>query len=397
MTAYLEPPDGQVLTGVSVRGDAGDVESFLEVTDQDSVAILHEFSGFLNRESLSRPLEELDALQPAAGQTIGMVSWRMFAADVEESFTGTWDPSLPGGTLRSVAQGDVDDRLVDLAAQVRDHGDPVMLRPNWEMNAPWMPWGAFEREEDGATPREGNAATDYVQAWQRAHIVWDGGDRDAIDARLQEAGLPPLRADAASVPPVDNVAWVWAPTDGPAQPLSAPHDTADYYPGDAFVDWVGIDWYQSGDEDFAYTASERPDGADPLSRVDDFYEEYAVGHGKPIVLSEWGVTDEERGAGDDPDWMADALAWMEDRPAVKAQVYFNRDAADANHRLEDFPRSAEVLREELANGDRWIAGEAAAGTGDGSPALAIGLVLGAVVVAVLALAAVVLTRRARRS
>jgi len=79
------------------------------------VAIVGVFSGFMNDESLARPLQEVDELSQASGASIGMISWRMLAADTGESFVGTFDPALPGGTLESVAQGGLDARLAEVA------------------------------------------------------------------------------------------------------------------------------------------------------------------------------------------------------------------------------------------------------------------------------------------
>ncbi|MGD9570401.1 MAG: glycoside hydrolase family 26 protein [Thermoleophilia bacterium] len=380
MSAPLEPAEGAILSGVTPGGGPDGARAFMEVTGQESVAVAGVFSGFVNAESLARPLRQSDELSAVAGHDITMVSWRMLAADTTAGFSGVQDPSLPGGTLASVAAGDVDEDLVTAARQIEEHDRPVMLRPNWEMNAPWFPWGAFERAADGAGPRPGNSPADYRAAWIRARIVFEGGAPAAVDAELREHGLPPLAADARpeELPSPDEVAWVWAPVDGAAQPPSAPHVTADYYPGDEWVDWVGLDWYQDGDADVADQTAGASTATDPLAPIDAFYAEYAGEHGKPIALTEWGLTAPPRGSGDDPDWMADALAWVREHPRVKALVYFDYDASDADHRLTEFPRSAEIYRREVA-GERWIGGRAPAD--DAPPA---GALLAVVAVAVVA-------------
>ena len=49
---------------------------------------------------------------------------------------------------------------------------------------------------------------------------------------------------------VHNVEWVWAPNAESAPGLfdvSSPNNWRHYYPGDSYVDWVGIDGYNWGD------------------------------------------------------------------------------------------------------------------------------------------------------
>ncbi|MGE3795664.1 MAG: glycoside hydrolase family 26 protein [Dehalococcoidia bacterium] len=351
MSAPLEPREGTTLSGVSVGEGAVGLRSFLEVSGQEGVAIVHVFGPFLDDPAtLSRPLERAAELREVSPGAIPMISWRMMSADTSGSFAGRFDPARQGGTLAGVARGEVDAHLIDAAGRIADWDGRVMLRPNWEMNAPWFPWGAFDAKTGSARP--GNEPADYRAAWKRAHAILDGGPRDAVDARLREAGLPPLTAGGDAIAEADPV-WIWAPAHGPAQPVAASHVTGDYYPGDAFVDWVGLDWYAHEGMTVAHVTRERPIGSDPVTRIDDFYNAYAVARGKPIALTEWGLASAPRGEGDDPTWMRDALAWMTAHPAVKAQVYFNQAAPDVEHRLESFPEAAAVFRSAMDDG-RWI-------------------------------------------
>ncbi|MDX1531405.1 MAG: glycosyl hydrolase, partial [Rhodothermales bacterium] len=43
-----------------------------------------------------------------------------------------------------------------------------------------------------------------------------------------------------------NVAWVWSPN-VVSVPDTPDNDMHRYYPGDAYVDWVGLDGYNFGD------------------------------------------------------------------------------------------------------------------------------------------------------
>lgn len=235
----VAPPPGTALVGVSVDDPDG-LDAFLGAAGLDQVGIVHVYSGFMNVEGLDRPLAELGDLG-ADEDTVGMISWRAFSADTSDSFVGRYDPGLAGGTSASIARGDVDARLLQIADQARSWDQPLLMRPNWEMNAPWYPWGASAREVDGvADARPGNAPLEYGAAWRRIVILWEGGSADEVDAALAQAGLPGLTVDVDAIEPVPNVDWVWSPILGPARPESADHDVADYYPGDPHVDVPGV-------------------------------------------------------------------------------------------------------------------------------------------------------------
>jgi hypothetical protein len=86
----------------------------------------------------------------------------------------------------------------------------VYIRLAHEMNGNWYPWGAA---------MGGNSAAHYILMWQRVRgIFWEKG----LDAR--------------------TVQWIWAVNHEDVGPARA----EDYYPGDAYVDWIGIDGYNWG-------------------------------------------------------------------------------------------------------------------------------------------------------
>jgi mannan endo-1,4-beta-mannosidase len=116
----------------------------------------------------------------------------------------------PGGvSLASIADGDSDAYLRSFADAVAAFGHPVILSFGHEMNGSWYSWG------------DGNAsAAEFVAAWR--HMV----------------GV--FRARGA-----DNVTWLWAvnSVDG------ASSDLRQWWPGAAWVNWVGVDAYYFGTAD----------------------------------------------------------------------------------------------------------------------------------------------------
>ncbi len=106
-------------------------------------------------------------------------------------------------SLAKIAAGTYDDYLHSYAEAVRAFGYPVILSFGHEMNGDWYSWGA------GHT-----APATFVAAWR--HIVTVFRDAGATNAN-----------------------WLWAVNSenssyGPLQP---------WWPGAAWVNWVGIDGY----------------------------------------------------------------------------------------------------------------------------------------------------------
>ena len=131
----------------------------------------------------------------------------------------------------------------------------------------------------------------------------------------------------------DNVAMVWSPND-----ISASDRTyGAYYPGDAYVDWVGVSTYTTyyfGNKTDHGALQESIDNqyftgpmANPLSKIEPIIEAY--GHKKPIMITENGVGHYSKIANEDlTDWaiqqLRRAYAYIPLKyPKVKGIFYFN--------------------------------------------------------------------------
>jgi mannan endo-1,4-beta-mannosidase len=180
-------------------------------------------------------VEQLDEWIDAVGVTPDVmdlyVAWDAFEAFPEDladeladrgvTLKLTWEPWVAEGgvdqptyQLAAIAGGEHDAYLERWAGQIADLDQEVIIRLMHEMNGNWYPWGPGVN---------GNQSDDFVAAWQHIHTIFD------------EEGAT-------------NVVWEWAPNqlyDGSAalEPL---------YPGDAYVDRIGISAYNWGDEAAAY-------------------------------------------------------------------------------------------------------------------------------------------------
>lgn len=114
----------------------------------------------------------------------------------------SWEPFEPG--LDKIADGSQDAYIKKYAKSVRETNVPVAISFGHEMNGHWYPWGTKD-----TTP-----AT-FVKAWRHVHGLF------------QDVGAT-------------NVIWVWSPN--VVNPVPAVK-LKPYWPGDAYVDWVGIVGY----------------------------------------------------------------------------------------------------------------------------------------------------------
>ena len=110
---------------------------------------------------------------------------------------------LEGASLEQVAAGQQDAKIESWAKQAKAWGYPFFLNPWWEMNGDWYPWGR---------------SPDFVPAWRHFHDV------------VAKVGAT-------------NVTWTWTTNNLWHSPQSDPKP---YYPGDPYVDWIGIDGYNWG-------------------------------------------------------------------------------------------------------------------------------------------------------
>jgi hypothetical protein len=117
------------------------------------------------------------------------------------------------------------------------------------------------------------------------------------------AGGYPYTGGAYSAKP-GTAAWQALDTDHSGTLTMADDPYAPYYPGDAYVDWVGLTVYHFGSA-WPYGENEVPvtgkflgalrgtwNGGgveEDQSAVPDFYGTYAEQHGKPLAISETGA------------------------------------------------------------------------------------------------------------
>lgn len=223
---------------------------------------------------------------------------------------------------RSIAQGYGDEYLVRLNKLFWAKKMPAYIRPLGEPNRCLNVYSSYDcagKLRDAAhKPRW------YRLAFRRIYILVHGGGSAArIDARLVEAGLPPLKVAAKGLPraPV-AVLWSTLPAGSPTRPWNRPKN---FYPGDEYVDWVGSDFY-SDDQDW--------------KALTGLYNRYAK---KPFAIPEFGIS---TGA-DDPAYMDRLMGWVRGHERCKMLVYYQDFGSTSTYRIQNYPASLTALSKAL--------------------------------------------------
>jgi beta-mannanase len=178
--------------------------------------------------------------------------------------------------LADIASGAYDSSIGTWMQEAAAWGHPFFLIFDVEMNGPWEPY---------APGRNGNTAADYIAAWRHVH-----------DLAVQAGAT--------------NITWVWCPNVDPNH-LYTPY--SQLYPGDAYVDWTGLDGFNKG-------------GTNWRSFATIFGSSYAsllqLAPSKPIMVSQ--IASEENG-GSKAAWISDMLSTQlpQNYPQIKAFSWFN--------------------------------------------------------------------------
>ncbi len=235
---------------------------------------------------------------------------------------GPWDRTYGGGvSLRDCRSGAYDVHWTRLARNLVAHQlGTSRLRLGHEFNGGWYAW------------RAAGAEADFAGCFRRV-------------------------VQAMRTVPGSAFRFDWNPALGhlDADPLRA-------YPGDPYVDTIGIDVYDQswlpdtypipGDASPGEVLERRQRAWSGMLHGDlglEFWSHFARAHGKRLAIPEWGLTrrSDGHGGGDNPYFVEQVHRFVSD-PAnrVAYLIYFEHDARDGEHRLTGgrFGRAASSFR-----------------------------------------------------
>ncbi len=210
-------------------------------------------------------------------------------------------------TLEAGARGEYNAHWQRFAKTMVSRGCPdVILRLGHEFNGRFYPWSAYGKE----------AA--FASYW-----------RQIVDTLRKVPG--------------QAFKYDWNPLAGV---VSVNVEAA--YPGDNYVDIIGLD---------AYDTTTTQNVTDPAKRWKNqlerpyglnWHAKFARAHAKPMSFPEWGVSvrpKDNLGGGDNPYYITQTWNWIKSNNFVYA-AYFEYDAPVANHRLmtTQFPKASAEYR-----------------------------------------------------
>lgn len=224
-----------------------------------------------------------------------------------------------------IAEGRSDEWLVTMNRNIAHSGQIVYIRIMSEMNGWWNPYSPYNH--NGSKRGKAEWPRFFIAAWRRTVLILRGGHVSAIDSKLHRLGMRPIRGiSRRAVLPRPKVAFMWVPmTRG--SPEIRQLDPVNFWPGSAYVDWVGTDEFS------------------PWVRfnwLDYFYKRFSAG--KPFELAEWGV--EGR---DDPDFVRAMFSWLSRHPRARMLNYYQGYDTSSPYSPVHFPKSMNMLRRLLSS------------------------------------------------
>jgi len=301
--APLEPPGKKIYFGVSDTGDPADFGAFSTATSQHP-AVIQSFRTW----GADFP-ESIQRWQTARARPMLHIS----TADNNDGHELI--------TPAQIAHGFGDEYLLRLNKLFWNKKMAVYIRPLGEPNRCLNVYAAYDCE--GKFRDAAHSPRAYKGAFRRIYILVHGGGKAAkINARLAEAGLPPLTVDVPGLPAAP-VAVVWSPlpAGSPTVPQNRPRH---FYPGSKWVDWAGTDFYA---------------GYADWKALNGIYKRFK---NKPFAITEWGVEQ-----GDDPGFVRGLFRWVKSHPRAKMLVYYQDFGSSSSYRIQNWPTSLAVMRNQL--------------------------------------------------
>ena len=203
-----------------------------------------------------------------------------------------WEPY--DMSVQAIADGQSDAYITKFARAVRALNLPVAISFGHEMNGNWYPWGTGQSTPAG-----------FVAAWRHIHDLFI------------EAGA-------------SNVIWVWNPN--VVNPVPQVQLNL-YWPGDSYVDWVGITGYfpAAGPETFASLYGPT------MAEIKHFTA-------KPIIIAETSVE-----TGPSEIQAAHSLvAGVRRHPGVLGLIWFDFDKDGVDWQIESRPALRSAMAADIA-------------------------------------------------
>lgn len=200
---------------------------------------------------------------------------------------------------RDIAGGIYDQEIDAHARAITDFGAPLFFIFNHEP----------ERFRDGGGEPDAGTSADFVAAYKHIH------DRFEEDGATNVSYI------------LDLLACTYSASCGGETPEPPEH----YYAGDSYVDLVAADGYNF----YGCRGDTWKEFGDVF---DDFYA-YGLKKSKPLMLAEWGSTEDFQDRSRKADWIGQASAAVMAMPQIKVLTYFDGGQVCTTLWVDSTPRA----------------------------------------------------------
>ncbi|QXM05316.1 glycoside hydrolase family 26 protein [Crassaminicella indica] len=187
-----------------------------------------------------------------------------------------------------ILDGKYDDYFQRYAKKIKEFNHPILFRLNNEMNGDWCVYSSYYSSKDTNL---------YKEVWRYVYKIFE------------ENG-------------VDNVLWVWNPNDVSFPNFKWNH-YLNYYPGDQYVDIIGLTGYNTG----TYYQGEKWREFDEI--YPQLYSEYISIFEQPFMITEFGSNEI---GGDKVKWINDMFDGFSSNQYknIKVAIWWNGIDWDKN-------------------------------------------------------------------
>ena len=225
----------------------------------------------------------------------------------------------PGG----IAAGQGDGYLVALNKAIATWNKGIYVRPLAEMNNSANAWSGYRA--NGQPKDAAHSPATYRKAFARIYVILHGGSASAVNAKLRQLGLPPVKGELFANP-FPRLRIVWSPLAADV-PRVAGNAAQLYYPGPGYVDVDGGSIY---DERLTDTA--------PWQGLENLYR-LSRSHKKPFSVPEWGLSQV-----DDPAFVQHMCTFLKTHDATEVAAFYE-SRPGSRYDLEPKPKSRAAYRE----------------------------------------------------
>ncbi|MBN7771960.1 glycoside hydrolase family 26 protein [Clostridium aminobutyricum] len=186
-----------------------------------------------------------------------------------------------GNMVYDILDGEYDDFLSNYAQVVAEFGHPVLFRLGNEMNGDWCPYSSYNTSRDTMIYKE---FYKYVYSF------------------FEQEGA-------------QNVIWIWNPNCASFPGFNWNHELM-YYPGDEYVDVIGMTAYNTG----TYYASSGEKWHEFDELYNNLYYTYSSRYQQPLMITEFASASM---GGDKNQWVIDMFNTISHYNRIKVAVWWD--------------------------------------------------------------------------